>query len=65
MKNKVIGWIFGTVLKKASPHIVSAIAQFLKAAIDDLKKKAEATPNPYDNMAVELLEAILKATANK
>ena len=63
MKKKLLQWVFKNVVKKATPFIVDKAGEFLREAIDDLEKKADATPNPYDNVLVDLLKAILNATA--
>ena len=65
MKQKLISWIFGTVIKKATPYIITFAATELRKVLEKLKAEADKTPNPYDNIFVELLEAILKATAKE
>ena len=65
MKQKLISWIFGTVIKKVTPYIVTYSATELRKLIEKLKIEADKTPNPYDNIFVNLLEAILKATAKE
>ena len=44
-----------TVVSKISDPLKVAI----KATVKDLYKKAEATPNPYDDMCIEFLAALL------
>lgn len=47
--------VVSSVIKGISPEI----REFLKDAVDELKVKASKTPNPYDDLMVELLSTLL------
>lgn len=55
MEKIVIG-----LLKKILPHFSDSLRQMLMNFLDDLQEQAEKTDNPYDDIAVLLLRALLK-----
>ena len=53
MFQKLIMKMLPVIISQATPEIKNAI----QAIINDLKKKAAATPNPFDDMLVSVIEA--------
>lgn len=52
--------IIGDIFKRATPSIVNET----KEALDVLEEHANNTPNPVDNMLVNLLKEIMKVGSN-
>ena len=42
------------IIKQATPEIKKGVNSILS----DLKKKAKATPNPFDDMLIDMLESL-------
>lgn len=56
MWQQLLFGIIGQIFKTATPSIVNEA----KEALDVLEKHANNTPNPVDNMLVNLLKEIMK-----
>jgi hypothetical protein len=51
-------WIF-LIIANALKHASPAIIEDLRRMVADMMTRAEATPNPYDDMFVGLLQMIV------
>lgn len=60
MWKQLLFGIIGDIFKRATPSILSET----KAALDVLEQHANNTPNPVDNMLVNLLKEIMKVGTN-
>lgn len=55
--------MFSKIIIKFLPMIVAqltpAIKDMIKGAVAEMRKKADTTPNPYDDMIVDIIEEIM------
>jgi hypothetical protein len=57
MLQEIVLKVVSNVIDKATP----AIRQDIVNLVDSIDEKAKQTPNPFDDVLVDLLRAILKA----
>ena len=55
--------MFSKIIIRFLPMIVAqltpAIKDMIKGAVAEMRKKADTTPNPYDDMIVDIIEEII------
>lgn len=54
--NKMLLGLLRKILESISPEV----REFINTSIKDLAVKAKATPNPYDDVAVDVLAWVLQ-----
>jgi len=54
--DKLVLGLLAKILRKISPDV----REFIVSSIKELDKKAKATPNPYDDVALDVLAWLLQ-----